>query len=89
MNNTTLIVIIVIINFISFIVSIFAGFVQAKRISYQSAMIEAYKKRLDDNYKYQQEMIKYCITDIYNRSVESEDYETAKKCQSILNDLKG
>jgi len=76
------------INFASFLVICFAAIIQSRKIHKQNQLFDAYKKRLDDNYKYQEELIKYCITDIYNRSVESEDYETAKKCLSVLDEMK-
>jgi len=57
-------------------------------LSIQQRIINMYQKQLKDNYKQSNEVLNYCIRRILKDSIDSEDYETAKRCQDILEEFK-
>lgn len=53
----------------------------------QSIVIKNYKAYFEHSVKFNDEVLKYCLLHIMEQSTEKEDYETASRCQKLLNQL--
>ena len=56
----------------------------------QAILIDEYKKELDKAWKSSDVVLEYCLQQILKQSIQEDvqDFETAHKCQSLLEHLK-
>jgi len=48
------------------------------------ARIELYERELSSKYYHNKSMLRYCLSDIIDRAIKREDYETAQECKQML-----
>ncbi len=62
----------------------------AIQIYLQKRIINAYKERLNEHYKYSDEILRFCLMFIIEYSIKDgvQDYETANRCKELINNLK-
>lgn len=80
-------------NYIQIIALVFiiVTIVMDKYLNYKkSIIIDLQKKKLDELYEVlDKELVltEFCVKNIMNISIKDEDYETAKRCQEILENI--
>jgi len=53
-------------------------------ISSYKVRVEAYERELSSKYYRNKSMLRYCLSDIIDRAIKREDYETAQECKQML-----
>jgi len=53
-------------------------------ISSYKVRVEAYERELSSKYYHNKSMLRYCLSDIIDRAIKREDYETAQECKQML-----
>jgi len=56
--------------------------------SISKILLKRYEDYFEHTKKFNDALFEYCITDIMNRSIQREDYETAGKCMELLKSIK-
>lgn len=84
--NTSEIILISILGAITLLTTVL-NFLQKALIERYRLLLKDYYDRLNEVYANDNEVLKYCLMQIMKQSIESEDYETAHKCQDLLNTL--
>ncbi len=73
---------IVFLSLITFIAVLFVV-----KSTMQDVLLKKYKERISNNEKENSVVMKYCLNSILEKSVEIEDYETAKRCKMLIENL--
>ncbi len=60
-----------------------------KLLNFYRSRLNSYEVRLNESYKYSDETMKFCLNAIINNSIKDDvqDFETAKRCQELINKL--